>query len=360
MRMGRPGEIVQLHTGAGWGGGESQVYQLAAGLRNRGIPCRLFCRAGGMLLDRAKAAGLAAEPLPRWLPGSRLAGRLQAARTAVVHVHDSRALAIGLRAAGGAGIPLVLSRRIASPLRANPRSRRKYSPRRIAAVLAISETVRDVMVRCGFPADRIFVAPSGLDLGALDAAEPDLALRGAGPGPVVGGIGALSRKKNWTLLLRTAARLRQAAPDLRWVIAGDGPERRRLDGLARELGVSGCVHFLGFRPDALRVLSSLDLLFFPSRMEGAGVTVREAMAMGVPVVAARAPGTVESLDGHGWLVDPDDVEGAARTVRRVLDDPEERTRVAAAARDSARRRFSFDATLTRTLHVYERVAAGIA
>jgi len=348
--------IVHLNTNADWGGGEDQVLNLVVALRGQGWACTLLAHPRGRLLPEALARGVRAEPVPLCFPVGRLARRLYAQRVDLLHVHDSRGVGWGGRLASRLGVPMVLTRRVASPLRRNSFSRRKYSPRRLAAVIAISETVRDVFAAGGYPAERIHLAPSGLDLEALGRVAPDPAFRAAlGGGPVLGGIGKLSVKKNWAFMLRVAARLAGEAPGLRWALAGDGPERRELERMRRELEIEDRVQFLGFRRDALRLLKSVDALFFPSVREGASVTVRQAMALGVPVIAVDAPGTAESLGGHGWMVRDGDVEGAARAVLDVLRHPEAAQAAARAAKASAEQRFGFALTVDGTIRVYEAV-----
>lgn len=190
----------------------------------------------------------------------------------------------------------------------------------------------------------------------LDAVSPDPELRRRYRADfLVAGVGSLTRKKNWQMLVRTAALLAGEGLDIHWLLAGEGPERPRLEALAQRCGVRERVHLLGFRQDSQRILKSCDLLFFPSLMEGASVTVREAMALGTPVVAVNAAGTAESLDGHGRLVAPDDIEEAARNIRDLLAKPAARETLIDAARESARRRFSFERTVEGTRQVYDAV-----
>jgi glycosyltransferase involved in cell wall biosynthesis len=349
--------IGHLHTGRDWGGGEHQVAQLLRAMVRAGVPATLWARRGGLLGSRLLAEGLPVRTLSGlWrvpLGDLGLSRQLASAGVTLLHCHDSRALSLGIRLRRRLGVPLVLSRRIASPLRANPISRAKYSPRHVAAVVAVSETARDVFCRDGFPRDRVFVVPSGLDLAELDQLTPDNVFRQTLPGRyVVAGIGKLAPKKNWPLLIQAARAMQGTGLDVTWLLIGDGPERRTLETLARDLGVTERVHFLGFRADATRLLKSCDLLFFPSTREGAPGTVRQAMALGIPVVAADAAGTVESLGGHGWIVGADDVAGAVRAVTEALTDTARREAVTRAARVSARERFAFERTLGGTLEVY--------
>lgn len=362
--MKKTGHIIHIHTNREWGGGEYQVLNLVKGLVARGWPVKVFAHHRGELFKRLRAQRLPVAPLPRGGFLDRVTGRRAALRdrvaglqAALVHVHDSPATSIGIDVGTQTDIPVVLSRRVASPLRRNVFSRRKYSARALAAVIAISETVKNVFARSGYPRDRIHVVPSGLDVAGLETVAPDPEFRRQFKAPfLAGGVGKLSHKKNWQLLVRVAAEVaRRGGPEVAWCIAGDGPELDELRDLARRLGVGPRIHFLGFRKDATRVLKSLDVLFFPSLMEGASVTVREAMLLGVPVVAANAAGTVESLAGHGWVVNPHDVEGAARSVIEVLTDATRRNEVCRKARALAAERYSIDVTVEGTVRVYEKV-----
>ena len=363
--MPQPRHVAHLHTGLEWGGGEYQVAHLVRALGASGVTTTLWASRGGRLLSYASDQRLPARALtgPWRLPLGHLPMCRELARDGVdlLHCHDSRALGLGIRVRRQLGVPLVLARRIASPLRANALSRSKYSARHVDAVVAVSETVREVFCRSGFPQDRVFVVPSGLDLAALDGLVRDESFRRSfGTGPVIAGIGKLAPKKNWRLLIRAAASVAATGVDARWLLVGDGPDRPALEAKARDAGVESRVHFLGFRPDASQILKNCDLLFFPSLREGAPGAVRQAMVLGIPVVAVDTSGTVESLDGHGWLISPEDVAGAARAVVEALTDVGKREAVCRGARRSARERFGFERTLAGTLDVYASVLAAKA
>ena len=355
--------IGHLHTGTGWGGGEYQVLNLLTGLSQRKIKATLFAHPKGRLFAQARKSGLAVEPLiipalSRFLPFTffNFSQRFQEQPVDLLHVHDSRATTIGVRAAKGLRVPIVLSRRIASPLRRNLISRKKYSSRNIDAVIAVSQTVKRVVAQSGYPQERIHVVASGLDIPFLDNIQPDDQFRRKFEGAfLVGGIGTLSVKKNWKMLIEVAAHIGATRKDIDWVLVGDGPERNRLEKLAERYGVSNRIHFLGFQPDAARLLRNVDVLFFPSLREGTPGVVREAMILNVPVVAVDAPGTVEALGGHGWPVKSDDITGAADIILKILHEPEMRAVACEKARQSALQRFSIHRTIQETIDVYHTV-----
>ncbi|MFQ5767592.1 MAG: glycosyltransferase, partial [Acidobacteriota bacterium] len=199
------------------------------------------------------------------------------------------------------------------------------SHRRVDAAIAVSRPVRDFLVREeGLDADRFVIIPNGIDLGLYRALPDRPAARqvllrclessgqtGKVPGGVhgrrtiVGFVGRLSRQKGLDLLLQAVA---MAAADLDLVLVGEGPQRAELERRAAQADLSGRVFFAGHVRPAAPLLPAFDLFAFPSRWEGFGLAVAEAMAASRPVVAARVDGLTELVaDGEtGVLVPPGD------------------------------------------------------
>lgn len=148
-------------------------------------------------------------------------------------------------------------------------------------------------------------------------------------------------RKRVDVLLRAAARLRGPVPGLRVRIVGDGPGEERLRALHRELALDGTVEWLGFvPPDALAAeYRSCDVFCLPSVQEGFGIVFLEAMAAGVPIVAARAAAIPEVV-ASGILAGPDDPGSLADALLCLAHDPALRDRLAAGGRDAVR---AFDA-----------------
>jgi glycosyltransferase involved in cell wall biosynthesis len=147
--------------------------------------------------------------------------------------------------------------------------------------------------------------------------------------------------------------------ELGWVldIAGDGAERPGLEDLARDLGVP--VSFLGFRADLAERFASAGILLAPCPIEGLGLTVLEAMASGLPVIAANGGGHTEILEGLDAraLYAPEDVDAAAAGLRSLADDNTGRAALGAAARDRQRTAFSLTAQVAGTDSVYRAALA---
>ena len=113
-------------------------------------------------------------------------------------------------------------------------------------------------------------------------------------------------------------------PDIYYAIAGKGPLKDYLSDLAKELGVSDRVIFLGFRTDVFELYHAADISAFPSKIEGLGLAGVEAMAAGVPLVSSNVHGILDYvIDGKtGYAIDPKDVDGYAEAIKKLADNPE--------------------------------------
>jgi len=139
----------------------------------------------------------------------------------------------------------------------------------------------------------------------------------------VGMVGRLVPIKDVPTFLRAAALVRQARPDARFALVGDGEERAAIEAACQRLGLGREVHFHGWRRDMEAVYGDLDVVVNSSRNEGTPVALIEALAAGRPVVATRVGGTADLLGGgaFGQLVPPQDPGALAHAILDVLRDP---------------------------------------
>lgn len=143
---------------------------------------------------------------------------------------------------------------------------------------------------------------------------------------LIGIVAALRSEKNHTMLVRAAAKMRDQHPEAHWVIIGDGPERTTIEHLAAELGISDRIHLLGTRHDTDQLVAALDVFALCSLNEASPVSILEALACQVPVVATDVGSVGESIiDGKtGYLIGSEDTDALADRVCRLLSDPEQR------------------------------------
>lgn len=211
---------------------------------------------------------------------------------------------------------------------------------------------------------RITVIGSGVDLERFHPAEDRVsAKRAAGFGadePLVGIVAALRPEKNHAMFLRMAARVAHEAPAARFLVIGEGPERLRLEELARDLRLEGHVQFLGARHDVPGLFRALDVVVLCSLpvVETFPVTLLEALATGVPVVSTRVGSIADIVEEPetGFLVAPGDEAALASAVGRLLADPVGRGRMGRAARTQAERRFDQRDMIAAYARLFEQVA----
>lgn len=138
--------------------------------------------------------------------------------------------------------------------------------------------------------------------------------------PLVLSVGELNENKNHKTVIQALAKMQNKTAH--YCIAGNGPLLQQLQTLARELGVEERVHFLGYRRDVPMLLHQSDLFVLPSRREGLGMAAIEAMSCGLPLISSNRHGINDySIDGvTGYKHDPEDSEGFARSIDRLLQD----------------------------------------
>jgi sugar transferase (PEP-CTERM/EpsH1 system associated) len=182
---------------------------------------------------------------------------------------------------------------------------------------------------------------------------------------VVGTVGRLDPVKNQARLLRAVAEIRRQHPQLtarlRLLIVGDGPLRASLESLAVELRMEGIVEFAGARADTPDLLRRMDLFVLPSINEGISNTVLEAMASGLPVVAARVGGNPELVsDGvTGCLYDPAPESALPQALVPYLRDSTLRHRHGCAGRERVLQDFGLDAMVQGYLGLYDELLAPV-
>jgi len=233
------------------------------------------------------------------------------------------------------------------------------------AAVCVSQAVRELTVnRYHVRPERVRVVPNGIPLDALRSAGAGARSRvraelGIEPRrPVLAIIGRMHPVKGHRALLGMLPAIVRSCPRALLLVIGDGPERAPCEELARSLGVSPHVRFLGRRADVPRLLSGIDLVLMPSQSEGLGLAAIEALAAARPVIAFAVGGLPEVvIDGvNGRLVSPGDGEAFASAVIQTLRDPGRRFSFARGAAASAER-FGVEAHLQRLIDCYRLTLA---
>ncbi len=365
--------VLTLLVGYGVGGAEQLILDTAPRLRAQGFDLRSAALKGpGPLLAELEAAGVPSVALGARHRGDlavvlRLAALLRRERIDLLHSHLFLANLAGRIAGRLAGVPVILSHQHDTDVWMRPHHRllERWSVRLADRVITCSEAVRVWEIETiGLPPDKVTTLRNAI----VPPAEPGDADRRAvrqalGIAPdevVVGTLGRLHEpKKGLSVFIDAAAAVLARVPRARFVLAGDGPSRAELEARAARAGLGDRLLFAGARRDVTRLLSAYDLFVQPSRWEGFGLTLVEAMAVGLPVVATDVGGIPEIVrhGRDGVLVPAGDAAALALAIADLLDDPARRSAFAAEGRHRAHTEFHIDRLVAETAALYRDALA---
>jgi L-malate glycosyltransferase len=366
-RASAPAVRVGICTaGEIWGGVEQFVVTLADALdRSRFSPVALLFH-DGLLAARLRDRGVDVHCLTgRGKRDLRVVGDLRRIlareHVGLLHVHGYKAAVVAAMARTGLRIPIVKTEHgLTEPLErwsdvweygrlaANQLMARVLTRAAVDARVFVSRDTERRLTRRNLPGRVIYNGlPAGDQRDAAFEHRPDefhIAI-----------VGRLSRVKGHRHLLGALTRLR-SREGVRLHVFGCGPLEAECREFCATHGLLSSVRFHGFSESLREQLRSMDLVAMPSLHEGLPFTLLEAMAAGVPVVAAAVGGLKEVLEGSGCgvLVPPGDEAALAEAIEQLRRDPARRARMAARARREVTRRFSATAMAEQYAAVYER------
>lgn len=343
--------ILLVNLSKGWGGGELWHFNAARGLRERGWEAVLLVYPGSALAQRAVAAGLPVWPMP--LRTASLANPwktitlwwgLRRMAPGTVILNASHELKVAGLMARLAGVPRIILRRGIPTAPHGGGLNRWYLEHVVTGMIvnshatlrAMEETFSDVLKPLSPQ-----VIYNGLEPGEW---TPPASRE---PGSMIAVVGRLEPEKGVDLALEALARLLPVRAAAHLIILGGGSQRQALEEQAARLGIKSAVTFTGHVDDVAARLASCDLLLLPSRWEGFGYVLVEAMLLQRPVVAFGIPAAREIVEDGvtGLLVPPGDLDGMAHALEQLLGDPFRMERMGRAGRLRAIERFSLETML---------------
>lgn len=311
-------------------------------LSGRGVLAEDLEACGWPVTSLQHAAGL--RPRLLW----RLTQLFRSLRADVVHTHDDRPLIYGALAARLARVKHVLHTRHGQSKETSRRQRKliRFAARRTDHFVCVSRDSARLAVENGMPAAKVSTLWNGIDLDRFACSGPRL------DGPVVT-VARLNPEKDIATLVRAVALAIRECHSLRLEIAGDGVCLSDLKALVAERKLTEQVRFLGAVRDVPALLERASLFVLPSLSEGVSLTLLEAMARGLPVVATNVGGTPEVVvDGvTGLLVPAASPSELARAMLRLLANPEMARQIGHAGRERVEAHFD----VRRMVGAYERL-----
>jgi glycosyltransferase involved in cell wall biosynthesis len=370
-----------LHViGRAHGGAGVHLLDLAKGQQDH-FDVSVAMARGSEMAGAFRAAGLRTLETPishsgRILPNlaaiNRVAGLIRRERFDVIHGHTSVASAIARVASRWAGNSVTIHtlHNFAS---------NQYMPvwkrQPALGVERLLDAVTDHYVaptcfmaeegvrRRIFHPENVTSISHGIDLKQIDHAaarvNPELKslLSRSDRAPIVAFVGRLDRQKGADEFLKAAAEVVRSEPSTRFVVAGDGREKRRLVALAAQLSLDALVSFVGWQANAYPLLAQIDLLVMPSRWEPFGLAAAEAMALRKPVVATAVDGLPEVIEDGvtGRLVAPGDPTALATGILELVRNPGLRTRMGEQGRKRVEKRFTIAGMVDAHRTLYDRL-----
>lgn len=348
----------------------------AAGLRARGHDARLVAVPGSVLAARAPARGIPltevamrgdVDPIAvtqlsslirRIQPDVVVPNFDREIRLCVAAIHAARALPPRPRR------PRLIPRRGSEfPLKDKRHYRLVYTLE-VDRVIVNSEATRNTMMRDApwFPEGKAVVVYNGIDVApyaALAARRDEMraklrrAIEAPANAPVFSLAGELHERKQQRVIIEAWPRVREEFPEARALFVGDGADRESLESAIAERGLTGSVRIMGFRSDVPEILAGSDALLLPSRVEGFGYVLVEAMAAGIPCIASRVSSIPEIVrDGETGILHPVGDTGAiAKAIHDVLSDPAGARAMGEAGANLATEKFNVAHMLDQVEHV---------
>jgi glycosyltransferase involved in cell wall biosynthesis len=363
--------ILYVHGIEAIGGAERDLIALLKTLDRHKWEPHVVCPGTGPLREQLHAIPVPthALSLPPWRKPLALfqrrsaVGRLEAVVNhidpALIHVNDIWWVPHTVKAIGGRrshAVPIVAHVR----QEIEPTKVRRYELDRVEAVIAISRQIEQSLIDGGVSSSKVRTLYSGIDFFKGELAYDDLAIRqtiGLPNGAVLlGTVANLFPRKGYEVMLRALPAIIHAVPTVHYVIVGsdDHGYADRLKRLASELTIADRIHIVGFQDPVQPFLAALDLYTHPALMEGFGIAVVEAMAMGKAVVATTTGGLPEVVahEDTGLLVPPGDAESLAAAVISLLKDRVRREQMGVSGKARAQERFSLDASVAHMEQLY--------
>ena len=292
---------------------------------------------------------------------SRLIRIISADQPDIVHVHSRRGADLwGAAAAWRMRIPAIVTRRVDNP--ENPIiARLKY--RFYRRIVTISDEIRRVLNAEGIPSEKIEVIPSAVDTQRFNPKcdrEWFRAKFGLKPNHrTIGMLAQFIPRKGHRFLISAAPAILSHCPEAKILLFGKGPLQNSIRQQCSRLQLGDKVLFAGFRDDLERILPCLNVVVHPATLEGLGVSLLQAAAAGVPIVATRVGGIPEIVENgiNGYLFEEGDIQALANRVINLLEDPIKSKRFGSYGRKKVESQFSIDTMVKSYLSIYRQVLA---
>ncbi|UCC38729.1 MAG: glycosyltransferase family 4 protein [Candidatus Aminicenantes bacterium] len=372
--------ILYIIDNIEFGGGERVFSQIIRGLSKERYNISVAGNPGGILEEKLKKIDLKIEPVDmasRYNLGaiSQIKKIIKAKNVHIVHSQGGRADFFARQAARSAKVPIIISS-IAMLVEGYDVSTLKkgfyvfidrWTEKKVDKFIILSEPLRQTLIeKHKIPPEKIVKIYNGIETEEYDPniqgitnkkhkVRIELGLKN--DIPVIGAIGRLVWQKGFEFLIQAIPNIIEFFPEAKFLIVGEGPLRKELEGLSERLRVKDNIIFAGFRSHIKEILASIDILAMPSLLEGLPLVLLEGMAMAKPIVATKIDGITEVLENGktGLLVSPESTGELAEAIIEILTNKTKADLLGQNARRLAVEKFSVKKMVEQTEEVYKNL-----
>ena len=296
----------------------------------------------------------------------KLATILRKRKILILHTHNINPHIHGSLAGEIAGVPININTKHGAEIPFRRRISRvfwdKVIVRSTDRIVAVSEDAKNALIRiAGIDPNKVVTIANGIDIEEhskeIDIREKKREIGILDEDFIIGNVARLSGEKDHNNLLEAFFIVLQKFPNIKLVLVGDGPLRRELEDKAQRLGIKERTLFSGFRRDVPELLKTFDVFVLSSITEGTSMTILEAMAAGLPVVATNVGGNPEIVvnEKTGIIVPPKDPPALAEAIIRIMSDRNLAEAMGAAGRERVKKLYSSDRMVREYEELYQNI-----
>ena len=362
-------KILHISTTIEWRGGDKGLLTTFENLRDYpDLKQYILAPKNSVLLEKCNEQGVPSFSASRKSKFSipflkKMQQVVRQKKIDVVHVHDSIALTLALCAFRGIPqVKLVYIRKRNNPVKNNFIKRIKYNNHLITSIICVSQAVKNVLVPVLNNPEIAQVIYDGIDVKKFSSTHKRGALRRdfsiSSDTFLIGNIAGLTKQKDlFTFLNAAKLILENSNAKIQFIIIGEGPQKEQLKAHALKLKIEKEVIFAGFRKDIPSILPELDLFLLSSETEGLPLSVMEAFASKVPVVATAAGGTGEAVKNRmtGMISPVKDAEKLSKNVLELMQDHTLRQEVITNAFGLVHEKFSLEVMKENYYNFYKNL-----
>ena len=362
----KPIRLCILTTDSCWGGTEKMIYTLISGMPKEQYVISLITLMGdGTLVEKLRpfcdtVINFNAKSKFDIRLVFKLIRHLREKKYDVLHTFLFHSNILGRLIGKYVGIPMIISsqRSVDVWRRTWHVLMDRWTSSFCDAIISNSRAGKDRLASIEkIPSDKLFVVRNGIQLSEIPSKKDKL---GEETVKVVGMVGNFRGMKGHDIFIEAARLLIKEGGNYRFIIVGDGKERKKYEDRVREDGLEGNIQFLGRVRDVYPVLNIMDIFVLPSLWEGFPVSILEAMAMNVPVIVTNVGGVPEIVQHAetGIVIPSNNPVALKEAILRLDEDPVATRKMTEKAKDNVFKNFNSEKMIRETVLIYEKIFKG--